>query len=78
MLVADEHRALKTVAQMKQGRVVEMDEEIALQAAVLSIHNKLPMADSLIYATAKTRNGIVWTQDKDFKDLSGVKYIPAV
>ncbi|HAJ95871.1 MAG TPA: VapC toxin family PIN domain ribonuclease, partial [Actinobacteria bacterium] len=35
---------------------------------------KIPMADSLIYSTARDHNAIVWTQDVDFKDLEGVQY----
>ena len=47
---------------------------IALEAANISISKKLAMADSLIYASAKVANAIVWTQDKDFEGLLGVKY----
>ena len=48
---ADESRALQAVAQMKQGRVADLTEDIALSASLTSIQHKLPMADSLIYAT---------------------------
>jgi len=72
--VADEGRALRAVAQMKQGRVVPVTEEIALRAALISIKHALPMADSLIYATAQGEGAIVWTQDQDFRGLSGVNF----
>jgi len=72
--VADEGRALRSVAQMKQGRVVELSEEVALRAALISLEHKLPMADSFIYATAQLERATVWTQDIDFKGLSGVNY----
>lgn len=72
--VAGEARALRSVAQMKQGRVVEIDEEIALRAALISLEHKLPMADSFIYATAQFEGATVWTQDVDFKGLPGVNY----
>jgi predicted nucleic acid-binding protein len=73
-LVADEARALQAVAQMKQARVVELTEDIALKASLVSIRQKLPMADSLIYATAQALGAVVWTQDDHFRSLAGVKY----
>ncbi len=73
-LVADEARALQAIAQMRRGRVVELSENIALSAAFVSIRHKLPMADSMIYATAKAHNATVWTQDADFKDLPNVNF----
>ena len=42
----DEHTALKAVALMMQGQVVELDTGIALSAAKLSISLSLPMADN--------------------------------
>ncbi len=72
--VADEARALQAVAQMKQGRVVPLTEEIALKAAQVSVTCKLPMADSLVYATGQMEGATVWTQDEDFRDLPGVNY----
>ena len=73
-LVADEARALQAAAQMKRGRVCEVTETIALRAALASIKYKLPMADSLIYATAQSEGAILWTQDADFQDLPGVNF----
>ena len=73
-LVADESRALQAVAQMKQGHVVELTEDIALQASLTSIQHKLPMADSLIYATAQRLGAVIWTQDEHFRNLPGVNY----
>lgn len=72
--VADEAQALQAIAQMKQGKVIELNEEIALKAAKISLRYKLPMADSFIYATGQIENATIWTQDADFKDLPGVKY----
>jgi predicted nucleic acid-binding protein len=74
-LISDETKALRAVAQMKQGRVVKLTEEMALHAATISIKHKLPMADSMIYATAQLEGAIVWTQDVHFRDLSDVKFI---
>lgn len=77
-LVADESRALQAIAQMKQGCIVPVTEEIALKAALNSIKYKLPMADSLIYATAQVEDAVVWTQDEHFDRLPGVNYKQAV
>jgi predicted nucleic acid-binding protein len=63
------------VSDMKQGKIIEIDESLALSAAKLSADLKLPMADSLILATARANDAILWTQDEHFKDLDGVKYI---
>lgn len=59
---------------MKSGKVVDLDLDIALRAAKLSKDNGLPMADSVILATAQKYNATVWTQDADFKKFQGVKY----
>jgi toxin FitB len=73
-LVADQSRALRAIAQMKQARVIDLTPDIALKASVISIQHKLPMADSLIYATAKTVDATVWTQDEHFRGLPQVNF----
>jgi len=35
----------------------------------------LPMADSVMLATARAYNATLWTQDAHFKDVEGVKYV---
>ena len=67
--------ALEAVAIMYDGKVVDLDREIALIAADLSFELKLLMADSIILATARAHNATLWTQDEHFKDIEGVKYI---
>ena len=57
---------------MQQGRIVELDLNLALAATA---HN-LPLADSLIYATAQAHDATLWTQDQHFEGLPGVKYFP--
>jgi len=47
-----------------------------LNAACLGVKFKLPLADSIIYATAQKYEAIVWTQDADFEGLDGVKFYP--
>lgn len=72
--VADEPKALQAIGQMKQGRVIEVSEPIALRAALISLKRHLPMADSLILATAWSEQGTLWTQDEHFEGLPGVEY----
>jgi len=72
--VADEARALQIIAQMKQGRVIDVTEEIALKASLISLKHKLPMADSLILSTAHAHEAILWTQDEHFKHLRNVNF----
>ena len=67
--------ALEAVAQMKDGRVVDLDDSLALVAAELSYELKLPLADSIILATARANNATLWTQDAHFKGMDSVKYI---
>lgn len=71
----DENAALSAVALMRQGRVVELDGELALAAAKLGVDHKLPLADSVILASARRHDATLWTQDADFKGLDGVRYI---
>lgn len=71
----DEHSALQAVAIMEQGQVIDLTSEIALSAAQISIENKIPMADSIIYATSKANKALLWTQDVDFQGLENVKYL---
>jgi predicted nucleic acid-binding protein len=70
-----EDDALKAVALMMQGRVIDLDAEIALSAAKLSQDLPIPMADSLILATARAYQATLWTQDEHFKGIAEVQYI---
>jgi len=70
-----ENDALRAVALMQQGRVVVLDDALALSAAKLSIDLKLPMANSLILATARAHAAVSWTQDEDFSGIQGVQLI---
>lgn len=69
-----EDAALDVVGQMRQGLVVDLDADLALEAARLGIELKLPLADSAILATARLHEATVWTQDEDFEGLDGVRY----
>jgi predicted nucleic acid-binding protein len=72
----DEGDALRAVAVMQQGSVVDLDVRLALSAARLSLDTRLPMADSVVLATAKLHHATLWTQDADFEGLPGVRYRP--
>ena len=71
----EEKKALEIVAVMRTARVVDLDDQMAFSAAILSYKLKLPMADSIILATAHEYKATVWTMDADFKNLPGVNYI---
>ena len=70
-----EDEALQAVGVMAQGRVVDLTMTLAMNAARISVDLRLPMADSIILATARAYNAILWTQDADFRGLEGVQYI---
>jgi predicted nucleic acid-binding protein len=67
--------ALQAVATMEQGVVIDLDTTLALRAAKVSLDLKLPMADSIILATAQRYNAVLWTQDSDFSGIEGVRYV---
>ncbi|WP_306535818.1 type II toxin-antitoxin system VapC family toxin [Geobacter sp.] len=71
-----EDAALQAAALMQQGRVVELSSSLAMVAAKTSLELALPMADSIILATARLHHGVLWTQDEHFNGLSGVQYFP--
>ena len=70
-----ENDALQAAALMQQGLVVELTSPIALSAARLSADTKLPMADSIMLATARAHQAAFWTQDADFEGVAGVKFV---
>lgn len=70
-----ENDALQAVALMQQGEVVNLDEGLALSAARLGLELKLPLADSVMLATARAHSATLWTQDSDFEGLEGIRYI---
>jgi toxin FitB len=70
-----EAAALQGVALMHQGRIVDLDATLALAAARLSVEERLPLADSVILATARSSGATLWTQDADFEGRNGVRYV---
>jgi len=67
--------ALQAVGVMSLGQLIELNPQLAMNAAKISLDLKLALADSIILATARTYNAMLWTQDVHFKDLEGVQYI---
>jgi predicted nucleic acid-binding protein len=70
-----ETEALRAIAFMHSGQVVDLSTPLALHAAKLSLDLKIPMADSIMLATAREYDAILWTQDTDFEGLDGVRFI---
>ena len=72
---ATESEALAAAAVMKQGKVVPLDDQLSILAAEVSDRHKLPLADGIIYATAKHQDAELITQDADMEGLLGVTYV---
>lgn len=66
--------ALQAVAVMQQGRIVDLDSALALIAAKIGSDFKLALADSVVLATARQSEAILWTQDADFEGLPDVRF----
>lgn len=75
---SDENHLLQALAAIQKAKIVDLTPSLSTAAAKVSLKYKLPMADSIIYTTAKQFNATVWTQDIDFKDLPNVNYIPKI
>ena len=71
---SDESTVLQAAAVMQQGTVVDLEATIALNAARLSVELRLPLADSVMLATARQHGAELWTQDADFEGIEGVQY----
>lgn len=70
----DEGAALQAVAVMQQGTVIALDGPLAMTAARISLEHRLPLADSVVLATARAEAAVLWTQDADFEGMEGVEY----
>lgn len=66
--------ALQAVALMQQGQLADLTSAGALAAAVLGIEHRLPLADSVVLATARQHDATLWTQDADFDGLPHVRF----
>ncbi len=66
--------ALQVVAAMRQGRIIDLDDRLSLDAAELSVATRLALADSIVLATARAHGAMLWTQDADFEGLEDVQF----
>ena len=61
--------ASNAVVLMQRSPIIDID----LRLVMNGLTNRLPVADSLIYATAQSIGAVVWTQDQHFAGLPSVK-----
>lgn len=73
-----EDDAFSAAAAMQQGVVVDLDADLAMEAASVGIEEGLAFADSVIYTIAKKHQATLWTQDAHFVGKPGVRYRPKV
>jgi predicted nucleic acid-binding protein len=69
-----EDEAFAAVAAMERGEVIDLDSGLAMEAAAVGLEENLAFADSVIYAVAKKRDAMLWTQDEHFRGKPGVKF----
>jgi predicted nucleic acid-binding protein len=70
-----EKDAFECIECMIHGTVVDLNMEVSLNAAKYGVMHKIPLADSIIYATGMMHDALIWTQDADFENLPNVEYI---
>jgi predicted nucleic acid-binding protein len=70
----DQRASLEAVSALQHGRIIDLTAALAMAAAAISYSEKLPMADSIIIATARAENAIIWTQDADFEKMQRVRF----
>ena len=71
-----EEEAFQAVVAMQQGLLVDLDSNLALEAASLGLQEKLAFADSIVYAVAKRHDALLWTQDEHFGGKPNVNFRP--
>ena len=57
----------------KNSILINLDEKIAEKASEIVIEKELPIADSIVYASAIINNALLLTLDNDFRGLNNVK-----
>jgi len=72
--IGDSEKANIAVAIMQNAVVIGINPQLAVLAAQFGKQHKLPMADSIIYATAVLWDAELYTQDKHFENLDRVHY----
>ncbi|MBN1424766.1 type II toxin-antitoxin system VapC family toxin [Candidatus Fermentibacteria bacterium] len=69
--------ALKAIAAMQRGQVVNLDSTTAMSAAHLSLRHQIPLIDSIVLAAARAEGATLWTQDPHFEGILGVRFLEA-
>lgn len=69
-----EDNALQAFAAMQKGNIVDLNPRLAIAASKIGLQHGLPMADSIILATARPHKATIWTQDRDFENIPNVRY----
>ena len=69
-----EDEAFTAVAAMQLGQVVDLDADLAMEAASIGLEEGLAFADSVIFTIAKKHNAAIWTQDSHFSGKTGVRF----
>jgi predicted nucleic acid-binding protein len=72
----NEDYALTIARQIMQGVVINLDGDLGISSAILGKDYHLPLADSIIYATALKYQCTLWTTDRHFENLPHVRYFP--
>lgn len=73
-----EAAASRAMATMQTATIIDLDSDLAFASARLARQHRLPTADSIVYASGRSRGATVWTQDEDFRDLPDVRYFPKI
>ncbi len=67
-------RRSKSLQSCCRARSSSLSATLAIEAARLSLSTGLAMADSIILATARAKDAVLWTQDVHFKGLDNVEF----
>jgi predicted nucleic acid-binding protein len=71
---SDEARRMLALQALSKFEQIPIDARLADEAALLGARHKLAMADSLIYAVVCIHQAELWTQDRHFENLPGVRF----
>ncbi len=71
---SDEARRMLALQALSKFEQIPIDARLADEAALLGARHKLAMADALIYAVACLHQAELWSQDRHFENLPGVRF----
>jgi predicted nucleic acid-binding protein len=70
-----DEQGLSSIALMSQHQIVDLNRDIALGAADVSLKYKLSMADSIILSHAQNEKALLVTLDNDFSAIPNCKVL---